>query len=136
MNPLLLMPAFIAALVGTCSGWTTGYCIRYRQLMRVSRIISVMLAVLAWITFIGGMIYWHVSVEPRLGGSEGAGVGFGWVLVHVWGAALALMFTGVAIGLRLCPNRIREFHKTNKPIEATAISPAVESESTPPPPHL
>ena len=82
--------------------------------MRVSRIISVVLAVFAWITFIGGLIYWHASVEPRLDGSEGAGVGFGWGLVHVWGAALALMFAGIAIGLRLCPNRIREFHKTEQ----------------------
>ena len=119
MNPLLLMPAFIAALIGTCSGWATGYCIRSQRLMRVSRIISVVLAIFAWITFIGGLIYWHASVESRLDGSEGAGVGFGWVLVHVWGAALALMFTGIATGLRLCPNRIREFHKTNKPCVAT-----------------
>jgi hypothetical protein len=119
MNPLLLMPAFIAALIGTCSGWVTGYCIRSRRVVGGSRIFSVVLAVLAWFTFIGGLIYWHASVEPRLDGSEGAGVGFGWVLVHVWGAALALMFTGIAIGLRLCPNRIREFHKTNKSCEAT-----------------
>ena len=101
------MPAFIAALVGACTGWTAGYWIQSRRLMGVSRIISMVLTILAWITFIGGLIYWHTSVEPRLDGSEGAGVGFGWVLIHVWGAALALMFTGVAIGLRLCPNRIR-----------------------------
>lgn len=87
--------------------------------MRVSHIIAGVLATLAWITFIGGLIYWHIFVGPRLDGSEGAGVGFGWGLVHVWGAALAMMFTGVAIGLRLCPNWIREMHKTNKPWVAT-----------------
>ena len=119
MNPLLLMPTFIAAIVGTCSGLAAGYCIRSRRLTSVSRIISVVLAVFAWIAFIGGLIYWHASVEPRLDGSEGAGIGFGWVLVHVWGPALALMFTGIAIGLRLCPNRIRELQKTNKPCVAT-----------------
>ena len=95
------MPIFIAALVGMCIGWTTGYCVRSRQLMEVTRVISRVLVVLAWLTFIGGMIYWHASVEPRLNGSEGAGVGFGWVLVHIWGAALAVMFTGVSVGLRL-----------------------------------
>ena len=114
MNPLLLIPAFIGALIGTCVGMATGYCIRSPKLGKVSSIVSRVLAALAWITFTGGLIYWHTSVESRLDGSEGAGVGFGWVLVHVWGTALALMFTGVAFGLRFFPNRIRKFHKTNR----------------------
>ena len=119
MNPLLLMPALIAALIGACSGWLAGYGIRSRRLLRVSQIISVVLAVLAWFTFMGGLIYWHFFVEPRLDGTEGAGVGFGWVLVHAWGAALAIIFTGIAVGLRFCPNRIRESGKTHKPCVAT-----------------
>ena len=70
------------------------------------------MAGLAWMTYCGGLIYWHVSVEPRLDGSVGSGVGFGWVLIHVWGAALALLFSGILLGLRLSLGRHRKKNQT------------------------
>ena len=119
MNPYLLMPLFAAALIGACVGFVTGYSTRTRGLRRVSRKVISVLAALSWITFTGGLIYWHIFVEPRLDGSEGAGIGFGWVLIHVGASSLALMFTGVALGLRLFINLFPETHKANKPCVAT-----------------
>lgn len=86
---------------------------------RVSLFASKVLAGLAWVTFSGGLIYWHAFVEPRLDGSEGSGVGFGWVLIHVWGAALALLFTGFLLGLRFSAVQHRNKNQKIKPWDAT-----------------
>jgi hypothetical protein len=119
MNSLLLLPACIAAFVGGSVGVLSGYCLRSPRAASVSLVVAAVLAALAWVTYGGGLIYWHASVEPRLDGSEGSGVGFGWVLIHVWGAAFALLFTGVLLGLRLSPGRHRKKILTNKPCDAT-----------------
>jgi hypothetical protein len=124
MNPLLLMPACVAALFGGCIGISYGYYLRSTRAVSVSLIVSAALAALAWATFVGGLIYWHGFVEPRLDGTEGSGAGFGWVFIHVWGAALALLFTGTLLGVRFSPGRHKKKNPTNKPWDATGDKPA------------
>ena len=101
MNPLPLVSAFIAAVIGVCVGLLGGYCVRTPRAASAMRVVLAVLASLAWMTFIGGLIYWYAEVEPRLDGSEGAGVGFGWMLVHVWGLALAVLLTSPLLGLMI-----------------------------------
>ncbi len=101
MNLLLITSIFISPIVGVCTGWAVGFFMRSPRLMRISRVISQFLAVLAWIIYVGALINWHYSVASRLDGSEGAGVGFGRVMVYFGGAALGFLFSGIAFGLRL-----------------------------------
>ncbi|WP_367874968.1 hypothetical protein [Luteolibacter sp. Populi] len=40
-----------------------------------------------------GLGYWHGSVAPQPDGSQGAGAGFGWMVVHVAAPVAAIVFT-------------------------------------------
>lgn len=101
MYLFLLIPGFIGVVIGVFGGWIAGHAIESMRSARMSRatlVISIVFALSAWILFIGGLIYWHTAVEPRLDGSEGAGVGFGWVLLHLWGSTLTLLLSGFLFG--------------------------------------
>ena len=61
----------------------------------VSRALFRFLATASWIACAIGILWWHLFVGPGIDGSEGAGVGFGFVAVHCGGPLLAATLTAL-----------------------------------------
>lgn len=98
MNLRFLLIMLIAFGVGAGIGFFVSKTVRSQASQMVVWWIARILMIITCVIFLGGLAYWHLSVEPRLDGTEGAGVGFGWVAVHIGGAVLALFGTGIAVG--------------------------------------
>ena len=66
-----------------------------------------------WIWWIYSLIYWYSSVEPTLDGSEGAGPGFGWALVHFFMPMIAFCASIYALILSSLLERYKRYPISN-----------------------
>ena len=67
-------------------------------------------ATCGWIVYAALLAYWYLSVVPGLDGTEGSGVGFGAVYVHVGGVMPALFFTGFMVALLVIDSASKNVH--------------------------
>ncbi|GAA5497639.1 hypothetical protein Rhal01_03835 [Rubritalea halochordaticola] len=97
-----LFPAFsclAAFLVGLMLGGLIAWLVTRPAPRRAVRWTTGVLCALGWLTYLGGLLYWRHGVAPSLDGSEGAGVGFGYILIHHYLLALALFLSGITTGV-------------------------------------
>ncbi len=52
---------------------------------------------LGWTGCAGLALHWRFAIAPNLDGSEGSGVGFGWMFVHRFAPALAFSLSVVIL---------------------------------------
>jgi len=73
--------------------------------LKIINILVYLFGFIGWLVFIGFLIFWHLSVEPSLDGSEGSGPGFGFFLVHVFLPMLAIASSIYALFLSMLTYR-------------------------------
>lgn len=90
----------IAPLIGLAVGAVVGSIITVLiESSRASNCLKktmVTLAIISWLAYLCGILYWRFSVVPTLDGTEGSGVGFGAVFIYTGVLIFTLFFTGFA----------------------------------------
>ncbi len=89
--------ALISIALGIALGIAILHFIKSPTRILKSITVSKILLALVWIGYLIGIIYWSVSVEPRLDGTEGTGVGFGAAFIYVINLIVALFITGLTL---------------------------------------
>ena len=99
MNPANAIWPIVALFLGVAFGAALSTFISRPMACRVIRWAAIILCVGCWIAYISGVLYWRYNVEPFIDGTEGVGIGFGDVYVHLFALLPTLFLTGLSIAV-------------------------------------
>lgn len=95
MHPGNTTGPIVGLILGLGAGAVLSAFITRPIASRVLRWLASILTVGGWLAYVGGVLNWHYNVEPFLDGTEGSGVGFGDIFVHLVALIPALFLTGL-----------------------------------------
>ena len=96
MHPGITIGPIVGLILGFGVGAVLSTSITRSIGSRVVRWLASILSVGSWLAYVGGVLNWRYNVEPFLDGTEGSGVGFGDIFVHLVALIPALFLTGLA----------------------------------------
>ena len=97
MHPGIIIAPLIGLAIGAIVGSIITVLIKKRTASSNLKKSVIILSIVSWVAYIGGILYWRFSVDPYLDGTEGSGVGFGAVFTYFGVLVFTLFFTGLAI---------------------------------------
>ena len=97
MHPGITIAPLIGLAIGAIVGSIITVLIKNLTASSNLKKTVIILTIVSWLAYIGGILYWRLSVEPSLDGTEGAGVGFGAIFIYLGVLVFTLFFTGLAI---------------------------------------
>jgi hypothetical protein len=99
MHPAIAIWPIVALFLGFGFGAALSTFISRPKACRVIRWVAIILCVGSWLAYISGVLNWRYNVEPFQDGTEGVGVGFGAIFVHVVVLLPTLFLTGLSIAI-------------------------------------
>lgn len=99
MHPGIAIGPLIGLILGFGVGAALSALIKSTTTSRIIRWLAVIICLGGWLAYTGGVLNWRNNVEPFLDGTEGSGVGFGSVFVHLIVLVFALFLTGITVAI-------------------------------------
>ena len=99
MHPAIATGPLLGLAVGVGLGAALAVLIKRPVPNKIIRWFAIVCCSGSWMAYIGGVLNWRYNVEPHLDGTEGTGVGFGAIFVHLVLLIVALFLTGLTVSI-------------------------------------